>query len=644
MSDTIEQIEEVKYKFASDSERLDHLKQMVSVLPDLPGVYQYFDKTGKIIYVGKAKNLKRRVSSYFLKRQQTQKTLVLVSKICHIHHIVVNSEEDALLLENNLIKKYKPQYNILLKDDKTYPWVAILNEPFPRVIQTRRHVRDGSRYYGPYPSVGQLHDLFDVLKNLFPLRQCSLSLTPEKIGQGKYKVCLKHHLKLCDGPCEGLITEEDYGKYIDAVRDILKGNTGPIIRQMRQEMLSAAEDMEFEKAEVLKRKIERLTNYQSRSLVASTSLISCDVFTIVRDDEKSESYVNFMRVSEGHIQSSYTMTFRRRMDEDDAEILSYAVQSVRETSGVLQREIVVPVKPDVDFSGITFIVPLSGDKRKLLELSEKNARVYKLELLKQEAIRSRATHEEKLMIQIKEQLGLHDLPRHIECFDNSNIQGTSAVAACVVYRDAKPSRKDYRLFNIKTVEGPDDYASMYEVVHRRYMRLRDEGTPMPDLVVADGGVGQMEVIRQATEDLGLSLNIIGLAKDSHHRTNQILVGFPPKVVGVGKSDAVFRFFTRMQDEVHRVAITFHRNKRSKAMVSSELDEISGIGPKTKEELFKVFGGVEAIRNSSLEKLSEIIGKSKGLLVFSYYHRNDTYEVKENATVPRETTTDLEGKE
>lgn len=624
----METSEKAKYQFANDDERLDHLKQAVSVLPELPGVYQYFDKSGKIIYVGKAKNLKRRVSSYFLKRQQTQKTLVLVSKICHIHHIVVNNEEDALLLENNLIKKHKPQYNILLKDDKTYPWVAILNEPFPRVIQTRRHIRDGSRYYGPYPSISQLHDLFDVFKNLFPLRQCSLSLTPEKIAQGKYKVCLKHHLKLCDGPCEGLISEEEYGKYIESVKDILKGNTGPIIRQMRQDMMAAAEDMEFERAEVLRRKIERLTNYQSRSLVASTSIICCDVFSIARDDDKSESYVNFMRVNEGQILSSYTMTFRRRMDEQDAEILSFAIQSVRETSGVLQREVVVPTKPDVDFAGITFVVPQSGDKKKLLELSEKNARIFKLELLKQEAIRSRATHEEKLLIQIKEQLALHDLPRHIECFDNSNIQGTSAVAACVVYRDAKPSRKDYRLFNIKTVEGPDDYASMYEVVHRRYARLRDEGATMPDLVVADGGVGQMEVIRQATEDLGLSLNIIGLAKDLRHRTNQILVGFPPKVVGVGKNDAVFRFFTRMQDEVHRVAITFHRSKRSKAMVASELDSIVGIGPKTKEELFKEFGGIESIRQSSLNKLSEVIGRSKGLLVFTHFHPDEAYKVKE----------------
>lgn len=620
--------DKVKYSYASDAERLDHLKQLVNVLPDLPGVYQYFDKTGKIIYVGKAKNLKRRVSSYFLKKQQTHKTHVLVSKICHIHHIVVNNEEDALLLENNLIKKHKPQYNILLKDDKTYPWVAILNEPFPRVIQTRRHVRDGSVYYGPYTSTGQLHDIFDVFKNLFPLRQCALSLSQDKIAQGKYKVCLKYHLKLCDGPCEGLISEEEYGRYIQGVRDILRGNTGPIIRQMKAEMNAAAEELEFERAEVLRRKIARLSNYQSRSLVASNSILNCDVFSVARDDEKSESYVNFMRIQEGQILSSYTMTFRCRMEEEDAEVLSFAIQSVRETSGILQREIVVPFLPDVEFAGISFIIPQSGDKKRLLDLSEKNARMFKLELLKQEANRSRATHEEKLMIMIKEQLGLHDLPRHMECFDNSNIQGTNAVAACVVYRDAKPSRKDYRLFNIKTVEGPDDYASMYEVVHRRYLRLRDEGQPMPDLVVADGGVGQMEVIRQATTDLGLSLNIIGLAKDSHHRTNQILVGFPPKVVGIGKSDAVFRFFTRMQDEVHRVAITFHRNKRSKSMVASEFDGIKGIGPKTKEELFKAFGGVESVRQAPLNKIVETIGKSKGLLVFAHFHPDESVNVKE----------------
>lgn len=611
------------YSYASDAERLEHLKQLVSVLPDQPGVYQYFDKDGKIIYVGKAKNLKRRVSSYFLKKQQTPKTRVLVSKICHIHHIVVNNEEDALLLENNLIKKHKPQYNILLKDDKTYPWVAILNEPFPRVVQTRRHVRDGSIYYGPYPSIGQIRDIFDIFKQLYPLRQCGLNLSDERIKSGAYKVCLKYHLKLCEGPCEGLVGKDKYAEYIQGVRDILRGNVGPVIRQLKTQMAEAAEALEFERAEVLRRKVERLTTYQSRSLVASNSIINCDVFSIARDDEKSEVYVNFMRVQVGQILSSYTMTFKRRMEETDDEILSFAIQSVRETSGTLQREIVVPMRPDVEFAGITFVTPLTGDKRKLLDLSEKNARMYKLELLRQEANRSRATHEEKLMIQIKEQLGLHDLPRHMECFDNSNIQGTSAVAACVVYRDAKPSRKDYRLFNIKTVEGPDDYASMYEVVYRRYHRLKEEGSPMPDLVVADGGVGQMDVIRQATHDLGLSLPIIGLAKDAHHRTSQILVGFPPKVVEVGKSDAVFRFFTRMQDEVHRVAITFHRNKRSKAMVASELDNVKGIGPKTKEELFKALGGVEAIKLATLDKLTELVGKSKGLLVYGHFHPAQT---------------------
>lgn len=617
-----------KYTYASDDERLAHLKQLVSVLPDMPGVYQYFDKTGKIIYVGKAKNLKRRVSSYFLNKKQTSKTTVLVSKICHIHHIVVNNEEDALLLENNLIKKHKPQYNILLKDDKTYPWIAILNEPFPRVIQTRRHVRDGSTYFGPYPSVSQLRDLLDIFKHTYPLRQCALNLSPERIKSGKYTVCLKYHLKLCEGPCEGMVSEEKYSAYIQGVKDILRGNISPVLRLLRSRMNKAAENLEFEEAEEIKRKIERLDGYQSRSLVAGNGIINCDVFSLARDDEKGESYVNFMRVKESQILSSYTMTFRRKLDEDDAEVLSFGVQSVRETSGFLQKDVVVPVMPDTDFSGISFTVPQSGDKKRLLELSEKNARLFKLELLKQEANRSMASREDKLMIQIKELLSLHDLPRHIECFDNSNIQGANAVAACVVYKDARPSRKDYRLFNIKTVEGPDDYASMYEVVYRRYSRLQSEGQPMPDLVVADGGVGQMQVIREATESLGLSLNIIGLAKDSHHRTSQILVGFPPKVVGIGKSDAVFRFFTRMQDEVHRVAITFHRNKRSKSMVASELDGIKGIGPKTKEELFKAFGGIESIRQASLNELTKSIGKSKGLLVYEYFNQGYSSDLKE----------------
>lgn len=611
-------MERATYTFANDQERLDYLKQLVDVLPDDSGVYQYFDRSGKIIYVGKAKNLKRRVSSYFIKNKQTPKTTILVSKICHIHHIVVNSEEDALLLENNLIKQHKPQYNILLKDDKTYPWIAVLNEPFPRVISTRRHVRDGSVYYGPYPSITQMRDLLDIVKQLYPLRQCNLNLSPERIKSGTYKVCLKYHIKLCCGPCEGLITEDKYTEFIDGVRSLLRGNVSPIIKQLKQQMFEAAEAMEFEKAEVLKRKVERLTNYQSKSLVASTSIINADIFSIVHNDDRSESYVNFMRVTQGQILASYTMTFRTQLDEEDDEILSLGILRVRETSGILQREIVVPLEPDTEFKGIQVTIPQSGDKKKLLELSEKNARLYKLELLKQEAIKSRATHEEKLLIQIKELLGLHELPHWMECFDNSNIQGTDAVAACVVYKDCRPSRQDYRLFNIKTVEGPDDYASMYEVVSRRYARLHEEGKGLPDLIVADGGVGQMQVIREALDDLGLKANIIGLSKDSHHRTNQILVGFPPKVVGIGKSDAVFRFFTRMQDEVHRVAITFHRNKRSKSMITSELDAIKGIGPKAKEALFKQFGGVEAMRRASAEELTNCVGKAKATLILEYF--------------------------
>ena len=611
-------MERATYTFANDQERLDYLKQLVDVLPDDSGVYQYFDRSGKIIYVGKAKNLKRRVSSYFIKNKQTPKTTILVSKICHIHHIVVNSEEDALLLENNLIKQHKPQYNILLKDDKTYPWIAVLNEPFPRVISTRRHVRDGSVYYGPYPSITQMRDLLYIVKQLYPLRQCNLNLSPERIKSGTYKVCLKYHIKLCCGPCEGLITEDKYTEFIDGVRSLLRGNVSPIIKQLKQQMFEAAEAMEFEKAEVLKRKVERLTNYQSKSLVASTSIINVDIFSIVHNDDRSESYVNFMRVTQGQILASYTMTFRTQLDEEDDEILSLGILRVRETSGILQREIVVPLAPDTEFKGIQVTIPQSGDKKKLLELSEKNARLYKLELLKQEAIKSRATHEEKLLIQIKELLGLHELPHWMECFDNSNIQGTDAVAACVVYKNCRPSRQDYRLFNIKTVEGPDDYASMYEVVSRRYARLHEEGKGMPDLIVADGGVGQMQVIREALDDLGLKANIIGLSKDSHHRTNQILVGFPPKVVGIGKSDAVFRFFTRMQDEVHRVAITFHRNKRSKSMITSELDAIKGIGPKAKEALFKQFGGVEAMRRASAEELTNCVGKAKATLILEYF--------------------------
>ncbi|MBQ3635726.1 MAG: excinuclease ABC subunit C [Bacteroidales bacterium] len=609
----------VTYQHKSEEERLAYLKMLVEVLPDQPGVYQYFDRNGKIIYVGKAKNLKRRVSSYFLKKQQSPKTVILVSKICHIHHIVVNNEEDALLLENNLIKQHKPQYNILLKDDKTYPWIAIMNEDFPRVVQTRRHIRDGSIYYGPYPSVSQIHDLFDIFKQLYRLRTCNHSLSPEKIKAGKYKVCLKYHLKLCDGPCEGLIDAEQYNRYITGVRDILKGNISQIIKTLKASMMEAAENLEFEQAEVYKKKIERLTQYQSKSLVANNLMLNCDVFTAVPDDERQQTYVNFMRVEKGQILLSYTMTFRTAMEESMAEVVMAAVEAVRERHGKMQKEVVVRDIPETDGEEINFVVPQSGDKMRLIELSEKNCRLYKLEQLKQEAIRQQATHEEKMLVQMKEMLRLPVLPRHIEIFDNSNIQGSSAVAACVVYRNCKPSRKDYRLFNIKTVEGPDDYASMYEVVYRRYSRLQEEGQQMPDVVVADGGAGQMEVIRKATEALGLEIPIIGLAKDGKHRTSQILVGFPPKVIGIGKDDSVFRLFTRMQDEVHRVAITFHKNKRSQTMVASELDSIKGIGPKAKEQLFQTFGGVESVRAATEEQLTLCIGKAKAAIIFKHFH-------------------------
>ena len=615
-----------KHIFNTDKERLDYLHSLVNVLPDMPGVYQYFNCDGKIIYVGKAKNLKRRVSQYFMNKAQSPKTTVLVSKICHIHHIVVNNEEDALLLENNLIKQYQPQYNILLKDDKTYPWIVVKNEPFPRVMQTRNHVRDGSIYYGPYPNISKIHDLFDVFKNLFPLRTCSLNLSPENIKKGAYKVCLKYHLRTCMGPCQGLITEDEYAVFISSVRSILRGNTSQVLRSMRTEMLDAADALDFERAESVKKKILRLTDYQSRSTVASTSIINADVFAVVNDEEKSSCYVNFTRVTDGQILQSYTMEFRRRLEEPDAEVLTYALQEVRQTMQTLQREVVVPILPDVHFSDVKFVIPQSGDKKKLLELAEKNARLYKLELLKREANKNMATHEEKLMIQIREHLALKEMPRHIEMFDNSNIQGTSAVASCVVYKDCKPSKTDYRLFNIKTVEGPDDYASMFEVVYRRYSRLKEEGLPMPNLIVADGGVGQMDVIRQATEDaLDIHIPIIGLAKDNKHRTNQILVGFPPKVIGIGKNDAVFRFFTRMQDEVHRFAITFHRKKRSQNMLVSELDSIAGIGPKTKQKLFLDFKSVDAVRSASLDDLTKSIGKSKANVVFYYFHVEENFE-------------------
>lgn len=603
----------------TDTDRLEYLKQKVYALPDSPGVYQYFDKNGKIIYVGKAKNLKKRVSSYFMKKHEFNKTAVLVSKICDIKHIVVNTEEDALLLENNLIKKLQPRYNILLKDDKTYPWIVIKNEPFPRVFQTRNVIKDGSLYFGPFTSSFLVRALLDLFKQLYPLRTCNLNLSNSCINSSKYKVCLEYHIKNCKAPCVGEISEDDYSAYISDIRNILKGNIHSVLKYMREQMTNYASNLEFEMAQEVKERISKIEGFQSKSAISTVSSVNVDVFSILEDEDKNTSYVNYLKVVNGSVIQSFTMEFRKRLDETKEEILSYAISEIKDRSKVLSREIVVPFIPDVDFANVKFTVPKLGDKKLLLELSERNAKFYKLELLKHEANKNKVSYDDKILLQLKEELGLKDLPVHIECFDNSNIQGAYPVAACVVFRNAKPSKSEYRKFNIKTVEGPDDYASMQEVVLRRYTRLVNEGASLPNLIIADGGVGQMESIRKVVEDqLHLNIPIAGLAKDSKHKTRELLFGFPPAVIGMSKNDQLFKLLSRIQDEVHRFAISFHREKRSSGFLKSEL-QIKGIGPKTQEELLTTFKSTKNIAGLSIEELSAVIGKAKALIIYQHFH-------------------------
>lgn len=615
--------------FSNDKDRLVYLKSKISVLPEMPGVYQYFDSTGKIIYIGKAKNLKKRVSSYFISRKNhTSKTNALVEKIYDIKHIVVNSESDAFFLENNLIKKYQPHYNILLKDGKTYPWIVIKSEPFPRVFLTRNIVRDGSVYYGPYSSSFKARTILDMFSNIYPLRTCSMDVVKSRDSKNN-KPCLKYHIKKCCAPCIGEVDESTYNTYIDDIRDILRGKTNNVIRMYRKKMADAAEALEFELANDYKNIVDILSNYQSRSNVSVSSSLNVDVFSYlsssVEDTDITKAnktcFVNYLKVVDGSMINSFTMEFKIKLDETPEEILSYAIEEVRTTAGVLSREVVVPFLPDVEFENVKFTVPQLGDKKSLLELSEKNAMMYRLEKAKEQSIKNQDTKEERLLQTIKECLNLTKVPHHIECFDNSNIQGTSAVAGCVVYRDCKPSKDEYRRFNIKTVEGPDDYASMYEVVYRRYSRLVAENKELPDLIIADGGIGQMEVIRKATEEaLGLNIPIMGLVKDNKHRTRELLIGFPPKTIGIGKNDQIFKFFTRVQDEVHRYAIAFHREKRSSLMLNSSLDNIPGIGPKTKELLLNDYKSVANIEKLSVDELAKTIGKSKAGIVYNYFHR------------------------
>ena len=591
----------------------EYLKGIVSNLPEKPGIYQYLNAEGTIIYVGKAKNLKRRVYSYFSKEHQPGKTRVLVSKIADIRYIVVNSEEDALLLENNLIKKYKPRYNVLLKDDKTYPSICVQNEYFPRVFKTRRIIRNGSSYYGPYSHSPSMHAVLDLIKHLYPLRTCNLNLSPENIRAGKFNVCLEYHIKNCAGPCIGLQSQEEYLKNIAEIKEILKGNTQEISRLLYQRMQDLAAEMKFEEAQKVKEKYALIENYRSKSEVVSSVLHNIDVFSIEEDGEKS-AFINYLHITNGAINQAFTFEYKKKLNETKEELLTLGIIEMRERYKSASREIIVPFDIEIELNDVTFTIPQRGDKKKLLELSLLNVKQYKADRMKQAEKLNPEQRSMRLMKEIQQELHLDRLPIQIECFDNSNIQGTDAVAACVVFKKAKPSKSDYRKYNIKTVVGADDYASMKEVVRRRYQRAIEEESPLPDLIITDGGKGQMEVVRQVMEELQLDIPIAGLAKDRKHRTSEVLFGFPPQTIGIKQHSPLFRLLEQIQDEVHRFAITFHRDKRSKRQVASALDNIKGIGEKTKTALLKEFKSVKRIKEATIEEVSAIIGESKAKII------------------------------
>ena len=584
----------------------EYLKGIVSNLPEKPGIYQYLNAEGTIIYVGKAKNLKRRVYSYFSKEHQPGKTRVLVSKIADIRYIVVNSEEDALLLENNLIKKYKPRYNVLLKDDKTYPSICVQNEYFPRVFKTRRIIRNGSSYYGPYSHSPSMHAVLDLIKHLYPLRTCNLNLSPENIRAGKFNVCLEYHIKNCAGPCIGLQSQEEYLKNIAEIKEILKGNTQEISRLLYQRMQDLAAEMKFEEAQKVKEKYALIENYRSKSEVVSSVLHNIDVFSIEEDGEKS-AFINYLHITNGAINQAFTFEYKKKLNETKEELLTLGIIEMRERYKSASREIIVPFDIEIELNDVTFTIPQRGDKKKLLELSLLNVKQYKADRMKQAEKLNPEQRSMRLMKEIQQELHLDRLPMQIECFDNSNIQGTDAVAACVVFKKAKPSKSDYRKYNIKTVVGADDYASMKEVVRRRYQRAIEEESPLPDLIITDGGKGQMEVVRQVMEELQLDIPIAGLAKDRKHRTSEVLFGFPPQTIGIKQHSPLFRLLEQIQDEVHRFAITFHRDKRSKRQVASALDNIKGIGEKE-------FKSVKRIKEATIEEVSAIIGESKAKII------------------------------
>lgn len=584
----------------------EYLRGIVLNLPEGPGIYQYLNSEGTIIYVGKAKNLKRRVSSYFNKDQHSAKTRILVSKIADIRYIVVNTEEDALLLENNLIKKYKPRYNVLLKDDKSYPSICVSNEYFPRVFKTRNIVRNGSTYYGPYSHVPSMHAVLDLIKKLYPLRTCRLALTPENIREGKFNVCLEYHIKNCKGPCIGLQSHEEYMQNIAEVKEILRGNTQTICTALLKEMQDLAAELRFEEAQKLKEKFELIENYRSKSEVVSSILHNIDVFSIETDE--NAAYINYLHITNGCINQAFTFEYKKRLNETKEELLELGIIEMRERYKSLSKEIIIPFELDMEMNGVVFTIPQRGDKKHLLELSTLNVKQYKVDRLKQAEKLNPEQRTTRILKEIQEQLHMDRLPMHIECFDNSNIQGSDAVAACVVFKKGKPSKKDYRKYIIKTVVGPDDYASMQEVVRRRYTRIIEEQGELPDLILTDGGKGQMEVVRQVIEDeLKLTIPIAGLAKNNRHRTSEVLYGFPPMIVGIKQGTPLFHLLENIQDEVHRFAITFHRDKRSKSQVASALDQIKGIGEKRKTALLKKFKSVNRIKQATVEEIAEVVG-------------------------------------
>lgn len=596
----------------------EKIKSDIKTLPEKPGVYQYFNQNDEIIYVGKAKNLKKRVASYFNKNHEPGKTSVLVKNIAYIKYIVVDSEEDALLLENNLIKQYQPRYNVMLKDGKTYPSICITNEPFPRVFKTRNIIKNGSRYFGPFSSNYAINTLVDFIHEIFPIRTCKLNLINQNIESKKFSVCLQYHIHKCNGPCVGFEKEEDYLKHIESVEKIIKGDANELSKMLLEQMKSLADDFKFEEAHLLKIKYDLLENYKSKSVISNTILDETDVFAY--DEDENSCYINMLRVSKGSIILGYTIEYKKRTDETKEDLLAIAIVELRSKFNSTSKEIILPFDIEFPIKGVTISIPQKGDRKKLLDLSIQNVKQYKFDKLKQTERLNPEQRNTSVLKSIQEKLQLKNIPLHIECFDNSNISGTSAVAACVVFKKGKPAKKEYRKYNIKTVIGPDDYASMKEVVFRRYSRMLEESTPLPDLIITDGGVGQMEVVRQVLYDqLKTEIPIAGLAKNNKHKTNELLFGFPPKEIGLKPNDQLFKFLAQIQEEVHRFAITFHRDKRSKQQTSSELDNIKGIGEKTKILLMNHFKSIKRLQNAEITEIERIVGNYRASIIYQYFN-------------------------